>query len=139
MTIAGILFYCKRTCGICETPREWLTFRGIVYKEIDLIKNRFLQEELEKIIGHDPVPLYLNPRSDPGREHKMKLPLPDRKNAIQLVAEDPSLIKRPVMPIIEGVRFGLMKYKAKPSLTETDINSCKCKENQGNWNENWTV
>ena len=101
-----ILFYCKKTCGTCKKAREWLESHGVAFKEIDLIKNPFSMEDLEKIIGHDAIRLYLNPRSKPYREHKMKLNLPDRETAIRLMAEDPNLIKRPVVFKDGKVLFG---------------------------------
>jgi len=78
----------------------------VAFKEIDLIKTPFSTEDLEKIIGHDSIRPYLNPRSKPYREHKMKLNLPDRETAIRLMAEDPNLIRRPVVFKDDKVLFG---------------------------------
>jgi arsenate reductase len=101
-----IHFYCKKTCGTCKKAREWLTSHGVEFEEIDLIKNPLSKDELEKIIGTDDISNYLNPRSKPYREHKMKLTKPDRETAIQIMAEDPNLIKRPVIFKNGEVSFG---------------------------------
>ncbi len=101
-----ITFYCKKTCGTCKKAREWLRAHGVAFEEIDLIQHPFREAELEKIIGTDDISRYLNPRSKPYREHKMKLTKPDRATAIRLMVEDPNLIKRPVVFKDGEVIFG---------------------------------
>lgn len=69
--------------------------RGAQLDFIDL--NKGLSEaELEKLIGKRDYREFLNPRNNLYRELGMKENPPPRKKAIQLMAENPNLIRRPL-------------------------------------------
>ena len=54
-------------------------------------------EELEKLIGARDYRLFLNTRNELYRERKMKENPPPRQQAIRLMAENPNLVRRPIL------------------------------------------
>jgi len=63
----------------------------------NLDKERLSPEELEKLIGDRDHAEFLNSRNELYREKNMKENPPDRDTAIRLMAENPNLIRRPVV------------------------------------------
>jgi arsenate reductase-like glutaredoxin family protein len=54
-------------------------------------------EELDKLIGSRDYREFLNPRNELYRERGMKENPPPRAEALRLMAENPNLIKRPIV------------------------------------------
>lgn len=71
----------------------------------DLGKNRLSTDELEKLIGDRDYKQFLNSRNELYRKANMKEQPPSREEAIRLMAEEPNLIRRPV--ILAGGRIVL--------------------------------
>jgi arsenate reductase len=70
--------------------------RNARFEEVDL--NRGLSvDELEKLIGGRDYRDFLNTRNDLYRERKMKENPPPRAEALQLMSENPNLIRRPIL------------------------------------------
>ena len=63
----------------------------------DLGKERLTEAELEELIGKRDYSEFLNPRNELYRTRNMKEHPPSRNEAIQLMAKEPNLIRRPVM------------------------------------------
>ena len=76
--------------------------RGFQLYFRDLKKNRLSPSELEDLIGKKDYTEFLNSRNEIYRKKKMKLKPPSRREAIKLMAQEPNLIKRPV--IVAGGR-----------------------------------
>ena len=62
-------------------------------------------EELDKLIGKRDYKLFLNSRNELYRERRMKENPPSRDEALRLMAENPNLIKRPIL--VQGNRIAL--------------------------------
>jgi arsenate reductase (glutaredoxin) len=92
-----VQFLHKPTCTTCRKARAFLERRGVELHFRDLDKERLSAEELEKLIGTRDHREFLNTRNDIYREKKMKDNPPDRGEAIRLLAENPNLIRRPVV------------------------------------------
>jgi arsenate reductase (glutaredoxin) len=70
--------------------------RNARFEEVDL--NRGLSvAELEKLIGSRDYRDFLNTRNELYRERKMKENPPPRAEALQLMSENPNLIRRPIL------------------------------------------
>ena len=70
--------------------------RNARFEEVDL--NRGLSvAELEKLIGNRDYRDFLNTRNELYRERKMKQNPPPRAEALQLMSENPNLIRRPIV------------------------------------------
>ncbi len=53
--------------------------------------------ELEALIGDRDYKQFLNPRNELYRERKMQEHPPSRSEALQLMSENPNLIRRPIL------------------------------------------
>ena len=88
-------FFDKSTCGTCKKAKGYLNEKQVDFEIVDIIKDPPSREMLEKFIDADNVKPYLNSRSAIYREKKLGQNLPDKKTAIELMLQDPNLIKRP--------------------------------------------
>lgn len=78
---------------------------GAELESRDLDKERLSEAELEKLIGNRDYREFLNPRNELYRTRNMKEHPPSRGEAIQLMAKEPNLIRRPV--VIRGTQMVL--------------------------------
>ncbi len=78
--------------------------KKVEFEEVDLSRGLSV-EELEKLIGKRDYRQFLNPRNELYRERKMKEHPPSRDEALRLMAENPNLIRRPIL--IRGSRMVL--------------------------------
>ena len=76
--------------------------KKIEFEERDFGKHPFSEKELRDLIGNDPIQPFLNTRTSLYRERNMKQKPPSKEQAIQLMLQDPNLLKRPV--IVKGKR-----------------------------------
>lgn len=65
--------------------------------EHDLGKQRLTAEQLGVLIGSRNYMDFLNTRNDLYRERKMKQNPPTRDEALKLMAQEPNLIRRPIV------------------------------------------
>jgi arsenate reductase-like glutaredoxin family protein len=70
--------------------------KNVRFDEIDLSRGLAV-EELEKLIGTRDYRNFLNPRNELYRDRKMKENPPPREQALQLMSENPNLIRRPIL------------------------------------------
>lgn len=70
--------------------------KGAELELIDLNKGLSV-EQLDKLIGKRDYRLFLNTRNAIYRERNMKLQPPARQEALELMAANPNLIKRPIV------------------------------------------
>lgn len=70
---------------------------GAELESRDLDKERLSEAELEDLIGERDYKEFLNPRNELYRTQNMKEHPPSRSEAVQLMAKEPNLIRRPVV------------------------------------------
>jgi arsenate reductase/regulatory protein spx len=78
---------------------------GAEIESHDLDKQRLTEAELEELIGNRDYKEFLNARNELYRTRKMKEHPPSRPEAIQLMAKEPNLIRRPM--VIRGPQIVL--------------------------------
>lgn len=100
-----VRFLHKPSCTTCRKARAYVEKRGFGMHFRDLGKERLSAEELEKLIGDRDHTQFLNTRNELYRAKKMKDHPPSRGEAIRMMAEEPNLIRRPV--IVAGGRVVL--------------------------------
>ena len=71
--------------------------KGAELEEHDLGKERLTAEQLDALIGARHYLDFLNPRNDLYRRGKMKENPPARDEALKLMAQEPNLIRRPIV------------------------------------------
>ena len=99
-------FYYKSTCSTCRKARTLLAELGVATEERDMSKNPLTAAELQQLIGEREIVPFLNPRNDMYRERRMRLNPPSKAEAIALMAENPNLIRRPLLVDGETVLYG---------------------------------
>jgi len=92
-------------CTTCRKARNFMERRGYELQFRDLWKDPLSAAELEKLIGDRDHADFLNTHSAPYRENKLAENPPTRREAIRMMAKEPSLIRRPV--ILAGGRVVL--------------------------------
>lgn len=100
------VFFDKKTCGTCKKAQAYLKEKDVAFEIVDIINNPPDRALLEKFIDADNVKPYLNSRSAIYRAKKLGQNLPDKASAIEMMLEDPNLIKRPFIVKGEKVSFG---------------------------------
>jgi arsenate reductase/regulatory protein spx len=78
---------------------------GAELESRDLDKQRLSEAEIEELIGEREYQEFLNTRNELYRARKMKDHPPSRAEAVQLMASEPNLIRRPV--VIRGLQMVL--------------------------------
>ena len=92
-----IKFLQKPSCTTCRKARAFLEKRKVELDLRDLSKDRLSVEELDELIGERDHRMFLNTRNELYRERKMGQNPPSRGEALQLMAAEPNLIRRPVV------------------------------------------
>ena len=101
-----VQFLHKPNCTTCRKARSYLEKRGYQLYFRDLAKERLSPEELEKLIGDRDYKEFLNTRNERYRKENMKDHPPSREQAVQMMSQEPNLIRRPV--IVGGGRVVLV-------------------------------
>jgi Spx/MgsR family transcriptional regulator len=94
---AKIKFLQKPACTTCRKAKAFLEKRNVELELRDLGKDRMSVEELDKLIGKRDHRMFLNPRNELYRARKMGQNPPSREEALQCMAAEPNLIRRPVV------------------------------------------
>jgi Spx/MgsR family transcriptional regulator len=96
MASKRVKFLHKPNCTTCRKARAVLEGCGCTLEFRDLGKDRLTAAELEALIGDRDPRKFLNTRNELYRKHKMGKNPPSRAKAIQMMAREPNLIRRPV-------------------------------------------
>ncbi len=92
-----IKFLQKPSCTTCRRAKAFLEKRKVEMELRDLGKDRLSLEELDQLIGKRDHRMFLNTRNELYRARKMGQNPPSRDEALQLMADEPNLIRRPVV------------------------------------------
>jgi Spx/MgsR family transcriptional regulator len=96
-------FLQKPSCTTCRNARAYMEQCGFDLRLRDIGKDRLRAEEIENLIGKRDYKTFLNPRNEIYRCQKMKENPPSRAETIKMIAEEPNLIRRPI--IISGKKM----------------------------------
>jgi arsenate reductase len=94
---ARIKFLQKPSCTTCRKAKAFLEKRKVELESRDLGKDRLSVAELDALIGERDYRKFLNTRNELYRSRKMGQSPPSRDEALQLMAGEPNLIRRPVV------------------------------------------
>jgi arsenate reductase len=96
MARAKIKFLHKPNCTTCRKAKAFLEKKKAELETRDLGKDRLSVAELDQLIGKRDHRKFLNPRNELYRARKMGENPPSRDEALNLMAAEPNLIRRPV-------------------------------------------
>jgi Spx/MgsR family transcriptional regulator len=94
---AKIKFLQKPSCTTCRKAKAFLEKRNAQLDLRDLGKDRLSVIELDDLVGKRDHRMFLNTRNELYRTRKMGQKPPSRDEALQLMAAEPNLIRRPVV------------------------------------------
>ena len=101
--MAKATFYWKPSCTTCRNARDYLDQIGVDVEERDINKAPPSREFLEKHVDESRFLDFVSKRSPVFKQR----PLPtSKKEAIDLMTEQPNLIKRPILVNRSRVTFG---------------------------------
>ncbi len=112
----SLTFYDKTTCGTCKKAKNYLNDQKVAFETIAIVNEPPSREFLEQHIDESNLKPYLNTHSKPYREHSLGKHLPTKAEAIDLMLQDPNLIKRPIIIRGETVVFGFNENEYQDKL-----------------------
>jgi arsenate reductase len=96
MARAKIKFLHKPNCTTCRKAKAFLEKKKAELDLRDLGKERLSVAELDQLIGKRDHRPFLNTRNELYRKRNMSKNPPSRDEALELMAAEPNLIRRPV-------------------------------------------
>jgi arsenate reductase-like glutaredoxin family protein len=81
----------------CADTRRFIENAGVLLDVRDLSKQPLSVVEIDKLIGHVHIDHFLNPMSATYAKHEMDKKTPTRNDMIRLIAEDYTLLRRPII------------------------------------------
>jgi arsenate reductase (glutaredoxin) len=96
MARAKIKFLHKPNCTTCRKAKTFLEKKKVELETRDLGKDRLSVAELDQLIGKRDHRKFLNTRNELYRARNMGENPPSRDEALNLMAAEPNLIRRPV-------------------------------------------
>lgn len=98
--------YQKPTCGTCKKEKQYLSKVRISFDEVDIVKDPPSREFLEKNVDEHHLDEYINKHSKPYKELGLAGKSFSKSELIDMMLNDPDLIKRPILVDGKKVYFG---------------------------------
>jgi len=102
--------------GYCSEARKFIEDAGILLDVRDLGEKPLTEEELSQLIGHLEITHFLNSLSESYSKYRLDKRLPERHQIIKLMAQDYTLLKRPIVRSARLVTVGCDKHKIAEML-----------------------
>ena len=99
-------FYCWAKWNTCRKTKEFLSQRKIEFNERDFFKDKFSREEMVALLQERPASEMFNPRSPSVKSMGLDLAKLDNDKLIDLMLQEPRLVRRPVVRFGDKVYFG---------------------------------
>lgn len=81
----------------CAETRRFIEDAGVDLDIRDLEKKPFTEDEIRRLVGYFSIEYFLNPLSKSFAKFGLDRELPERHEVIKMMAEDNSLIRRPII------------------------------------------
>lgn len=114
-------FYHKKTCSTCRNAKKFLEGLGAELEFVNL-DDRLSVAQIDSLIGERGYRPFLNSRNALYREMDMKTVKPPRQKAIELMAEHPNLIKRPLTVAGDEIVLGFDEEKLRELTRKSNPN-----------------
>jgi regulatory protein spx len=101
-----LIFWQKPSCTTCRKAVEYLTAKGFELEKHDLGKERPTRELLGQLIDEHGLERVVNERSRAFKERGLDLGKLTKSKAIDLMLEEPNLMRRPLVLAGRDVVFG---------------------------------
>ena len=100
----------------CEEIRRFIEEAGIILDVRDVQDNPLTVEEMVKLFGHNPLIYFVNTASEVFTELGLDKALPGRDELLVLMAENPDLLRRPIVKSTRLLTVGSNKDKIAEML-----------------------
>jgi arsenate reductase-like glutaredoxin family protein len=108
----------------CADIKKFLEESGVILEIRDIEKKPLTEDELWNIMGHLDASHFLNPASDSFEKYQMAEKMPTRAELIKMVAEDHTLLRKPIVRTARLLTVGCDKQKISEMLKlNGDMNS----------------
>lgn len=119
----------------CVETRAFIEEAGVLLDFRDLDKNPMSKDEIGKLLGHLNMSHFVNPMSESYTKLGFDKGLPDREKVLEAMAEDNTLLKRPIIVTIRLLTIGNDRQKIS-SMLQLSSNGNSQDRNQGNADNN---
>lgn len=100
----------------CIEMIKFIEEAGVKLEVRDMEKQPLSADELATMLGHLEARHFLNPASDSFEKHKLAENMPPRHELVKLIAEDYTLLKRPIIKTARLLTVGCDKQKISEML-----------------------
>ena len=124
-------FYSYGEDTLCVETKEFIEKAGVLLDVRDIEKQPLSLREIQQLFGHINIKHFLNTLSDSYSKLQLDQNLPAREKVLQLMADDHTLIRRPIIKSQRLLTIGCDKRKisemfqisANGSIPQEDNNS----------------
>ena len=108
-------FSCEKD-EACDELRKYIEDAGIRLIVRDLEKSPMSVRELDQLFGHNPLTYFINPAAEEYARLGLDNELPERGELLQLMADNPGLLRRPIIKTVRLLTVGWNKEKIAEML-----------------------
>jgi arsenate reductase-like glutaredoxin family protein len=109
-------FYSYGQDSLCAEVKEFIEKAGVLLEVRDIEKEPLSAGELTHLFRHIDIKHFLNTLSDAYTHYRLDKNLPPREKIIELMAQDHSLIRRPIVQSARLLTVGCDKRKIAEML-----------------------
>jgi arsenate reductase len=109
-------FYSYGNDELCNEIKKFIEDAGVILQVRDIGENPLSVEELRRLLGHLQIEHFLNPLSESFKKNKLDQKLPERREILALMADDHTLIRRPIIISSRLVTVGCDRRKIADML-----------------------
>ena len=99
-------FYCWVRCTTCRKAKDFLLQNKLEINERDFFKNRFTKDDIRDLVKDKPASEMFNFRSPSFKRLGLSKEDLNDNELIDLMLQEPRLIRRPIVRIEDKVYFG---------------------------------
>ncbi len=108
----------------CAEMKKFIEEAGVILDYRDIEKKPLTEDELWGIIGHLEASHFLNPASDSFEKYQLAEGIPERSKLIKMLAQDHTLLRKPIIRTARLLTVGCDKQKISDMLRlNGDINN----------------
>lgn len=100
----------------CDEIRKFIEDAGIRLDIRDLSLNPLTVEEMDYMFGHNPLSYFINTASSEYTRLGLDRMMPERREVLKLIAENPGLLRRPIIKNSRLLTVGCNKDKIAEML-----------------------
>ncbi len=100
----------------CDEVRKFIEDAGVRVILRDLGVRPFSIEELDLMFGHNPMSYFLNTASSEYTKFGLDQKMPERRELLQIIAQNPGLLRRPIVRNARLLTVGCNKEKIAEML-----------------------